>query len=184
MESYVKHNNQVFHLEFFESYHDFFEDFELNMKHYTSIDEVNADDLKTLIFCLHYNVAKIRSENINSDIIDKYELSSYGDGPNYDDDNYYILSGTFVITNILKDFVILNDDSSNDKLHIHKNELDYFSIHSNEFEIGNLINFEGMESNIFVDNKMNIIRELLIDIDNLNKLFIELKTGIKIIIKN
>ena len=182
----IINNSKKYRLEFSDSIYAFNEDLEYTVDHYCSIREVEYDDIGKLLFVLHSHISKLKNNDGISEVLIKLNgLENYGEGPLYENEEYYyVLGGSFLIKDICSQFVLLESDDKNILIKIISEDFDLL----NEDEIENLekteiLCFEGMTSAIFVNEKQknNIIRLLHQDIKNLNKLLSELKLNNRIV---
>ena len=173
-------NKEKYNYEFSDSHYAFAEDLEDTISSYCSIREIEYSNIQSLLFTIHSHVSKLRfDDGIDEDLIKKFGLEGYGNGPQYEDEEiYFILNGDYRLNQIRDTFVSLTSENDMILLNICKHDIDLLLNDNIEaFEEGDSLSFDGMESFIFINEKKTsiVLKNLHLEINKLNNLLSELK---------
>ena len=167
--------DNVFVFEFTDSIYAFDEDLEETLKTYCSLVEVSSEDIKSMIYLLHSKCMELRNVKLfNENFIEKYQLSDYGSGPQYENQDYFhILNGNYTVTKITNNCIYLYQSEMDDIIKINKTDLDCIQYKPEIINISsNILIDNGIESYICINEKERLkIQNLIIhDLRNLNKI--------------
>jgi hypothetical protein len=178
MNSYIqKQNKEIYLFEFKDSHYKFAEDLDDNIEYYSSLNQVRFEDIQELLFIIHFRILELQEEDFNKDIIEIHNLSKYGHGNDYDENEelYYILDNDFFIENMNDEQLVLNSASKHVSLFIDRSDVELFFKDAPEghYGIGDTVSFDHMLDYIFINkNKHNeLIKKLHHDVNNLNELY-------------
>jgi hypothetical protein len=169
-----KKDLNIFKFEFTDSVYAFDEDLVETLENYCSLIELSSEDIKSMIYVLHSKCMELRNDEIiNENLIEKFQLSDYGSGPQFENQNYFhILNGNYTVTKISNNCIYLYQTEMDDIIKINKKDLDSIQYEPEIINISSKILIDGgIESYICVNEKERLkIQNLLInDLHGLNK---------------
>lgn len=188
MNSYIqKQNKETYCFEFQDSHHRFAQDLYDNIEYYSSLNQVSHDNIEELLFIIHFRIVELREEDFNKDIIEKHNLSKYGDGNDYggNEELYYVLDNDFLIENMNDNHLKLKSASKHVALTIDRRDVEFFFNDTPEdyYEVGDTVSFDEMMDYIFINKnkRIELTEKLHQDINSLNELYKNYKMSNRII---